>query len=507
MKCFQSVSGKTLVGFLCLQMAIGCTKTFQVPRGDWGGIPEGQRITVTTLDGKRTAFDTAAFYEDRLEGRKEGLHADPYLRIPLDSIEYVEFQKTDMGPVIVLAAGFVAGMAISSALGKNDERPPDRPLPTPSSCPLVYSFNGAGYTLDSETYSGSVAKGLEREDLDNLEHLVEVDGRYRLRMANQRPETQYTDEVSLLVLDHPANSIPLPDADGSVHLVQNLQRPLSAEGFSGKNALSEVYEEDHRSWTGLPLEEANPAVDSDLRDGLVVELPWPNGEHPYLVIRARNTPLAPFALEQFLELQGDGLVPWYRRLKQEEELQGRVREWIEREGWLEVSVEVEGRWVHQGYMRDVGPNLPKAQVVALNLPFEASEAVRVKLESARGLWEVDEVLLGVGTQEVPRVTEAILETALTRGHGDVSELLRAPDEEYFSALEGDEVELTFLAPESPAPGLTRSVLLRTRGFYHLYTRHSGPPQTELVDRVLSEPLFGNRLVLMKWRALHPDRER
>ncbi|MCJ7629577.1 MAG: hypothetical protein MUO50_14470 [Longimicrobiales bacterium] len=493
-----SVSFGTILALLCS----GCVSTKQIQRTDWGAIPSGQKITVTVLDGTRSNLSTAAVYQDHLEGTvlDQDLAAD--VRIPLDSIEYIEIRRVNLGPVVVLAAGVAAGVVIGAALGKDDTRPLPRPEP-PSSCPLVYSFDGSDYVLDSETFSGALAQGLERVDLDNLEHLAESDGHYRLLLANERLETQYTDELALLAVDHPVGTWVLPDSRGILHLIEDLRSPLSARGLRGEDALDAVMLEDERKWTGAPVEEADLSVDADLRDGLVLTFDRPAGATAYLVVRALNTPLAPFALEQFLELQGDQLVPWYRQVKTDPGLRRRFQEWVEREGLLQVSLYADDQWVPQGSLRDVGPNLPKTQVALLDLSAVSAETVSVKLEAARGLWAVDRVTLGAGTPALQVAEGVTLEGAVTRDGRDVSASLRAADGAYHTALEGDTVELTFTAQPPPGPGMARSFLLRTQGFYHIQTRHSGPPRTELAERILAEPLFGNRFLLLRWRALHP----
>ena len=118
-----------------------CVSTQKIEREDWGAIPEGKKVDVTTVNGSRTTLRTVAVYMDYLEGTEIVWDADRNVRIPLDSIEYLEIQKIALGPVVVLAAGVAAGVAIAAALGEDDTRPP--PRPPVGSCPFVYSFDGS----------------------------------------------------------------------------------------------------------------------------------------------------------------------------------------------------------------------------------------------------------------------------------------------------------------------------------------------------------------------------
>ena len=61
-------------------------------------------------------------------------------------------------------------------------------------------------------------------------------------------------------------------------------------------------------------------------------------------------------------------------------------------------------------------------------------------------------------------------------------------------------DIEFDVPERPDPGLSRSVILKSRGFYYLYVSQRGPNRAELADRILDEPLVGNRYILQRWLA-------
>jgi hypothetical protein len=257
---------------------------------------------------------------------------------------------------------------------------------------------------------------------------------------------------------------------------------------------------DTEYWVGAPLETVDLTRDGDLRDGLVMSFKIPPGPDAVLVVRARNTPLGPFALSEFLGLQGDSLISWYRQLDKDENLQELVENWIEREGYLQIAVDIGGEWVPQGYFRDVGPNMPKTQVASLDLSGVRGNLVRLKLESARGLWELDRVALGNEAPVSGRVWEITASRARDRKGRDVAPELARADGSYYTALPGDTVELEFRAPPLPPPQQTRSILARTTGFYHMWTSHSGPSRPEIAGRILSEPLFGNRFLLLKWRA-------
>lgn len=458
---------------------------------DWGAIPRDATIRITTLDGTTRTLTDAVAFTDAIEG--VDIDSDATLRVPLDSIEYIENRSGPSAlPILVAAAALVSAIAIIGAQGESDVRPAPTPV---SSCPFLYSFDGTGYVFDSETYAGAITRGLERTDVDNLRHLAAVDGRYRMLLTNERPETEYTDALNLLVVDHTAGADVYPDAHGEPRVFAGGVSATSAERIRGGDDREVLAARDGRFWTGDPVETANISLDSELRDGVVLRFPRPPSDRALLAVEAQNTPLAPQAIELFLGLQGDHVVDWYRRVDHDADTRAMVKGWIAREGTLHVSVWVDGAWQLQDMLLDVGPLLPKTQVASLDLSAVEGDEVSIRLESARGIWTLDWVALGAEADAALVVTELVPVRAVDARGRDRSAVLAAQDGAYHTALEGDRVELEFLVPSGPPAGRERTVLARTTGFYHLHVTGEGPAQTALTERILSEPLFGNRYLL------------
>jgi hypothetical protein len=147
----------------------------------------------------------------------------------------------------------------------------------------------------------------------------------------------------------------------------------------------------------------------------------------------------------------------------------------------------------------VGPMLAKTQLADLDLRGVTGDDVRVRVEGARGLWAIDWIALGIepeGGLESASLSPSRASDARGR---DLTTILASADGEYYTALEGDRVELEFQAPPPPRAGLVRTVLSRITGFYHMGTSRGGPAQTQLSERILAEPLFGGRYLIEQLR--------
>ena len=465
-----------LTWILALAVCAAYHNRREVERRDWPAIPENNNITVRTLDGGVREFNAFVFTTTGLSAwrrRADSVRVDSTL-VPLDSIAVVRVSAFNRSGTLLLVAAATTAAFIVLQQTKSDVRPEPVPGP-PSSCPFIFSFDGENYVFDSETYAGAVAKGLERSDVDNLEHLRAVGGRYRLRVKNDRPETDYTDELTLLVADHPRATRAVPDATGTVHVVGEGVRPISTSEFGGDTIPSRA---------GWEVAFRRPPGSSDT---------------VALVVRARNSLLAPFVIEKTLSLLGSDVYAWYASMRTQLVTRAVVRAWMETESYLEVRTSnAEGApWRTVARLPDVGAALAKTNVVVVDLGKAHGDTVRVRLESSPGLWLLENVELaayhGRAATQSLRAAHAVDE----RGT-DVSALLAERDGKYVVTTRGSVLSLEFEAPTAPAPDMTRSVLARTTGHYYMETDEGGTPRRAVVERLMRDRAFAQSYFADGW---------
>lgn len=333
------------------------------------------------------------------------------------------------------------------------------------SCPHLYAYDGSAYRLDADLASGALYRGAEREDLDRLESLRAVDGAYRLRLANDLEEVDFVDTLELLVVDAPLGTEVLPTQSGALVAVRAARPPLSTA-------------------------RASLHVDGNPRDAITYEFSRPSTDRALLVVRARNTRFAEAAFVRYMATMGQGVRPLMELRAASDEscacYQRYITAEIERMGfplWISVGDA-------RASLQPVGPAVLRAQALPIDLPRDAGDRVRVRLEATPRFWEIASVELAPYDPEP-------LDVRVLAPVGPSSALLGEADGHRASLRPGEHLDVRFDAPPPPADGRARTVVARLRGYYDL---DIGGPAGVNVARMIAHragwvslPRFAERL--------------
>jgi hypothetical protein len=414
--------------------------------------------------------------------------------------------RTELHPVsvgrtvgaVALGATIVAvGVALIQNSGS--DQPPPPPPPTTLSCPLVYSWDGQDWRLDSGTFGGAITRGLARTDIDNLDHLRVVDGRIRLRMANELAETDYVDRVSLLMVEHPVGTTVAPGTDGSVHVLSALAAPIRATDDRGRDVLPRVAERDDWSWeSDLVVRDAS-AHSPELRDGIDVTFHRPAGSRTArLVVDAHNTPWSAHLLVEMIRAHGSETSAWYAALDGNPEMARAFGRHLAEQAFLRVSVQSDDEWVPQGVVWEAGPEIVKRQVIEVDLGALEEDVVTLRLDAPPAFWRIDRVRMEFDGAEGPEtalsVTSLEASSARTAAGVDVRAVLADADDHHVVLETGERVDLTFDAPDA-TPGVERTFLLDSHGWYRVHTTDEGKPDRDVLRRIETEPAGVSRIAV------------
>lgn len=389
-----------------------------------------------------------------------------------------------VGTVLVLGA--VGGLAVIALSGSTHSATTST-ASYGGSCPHVYSWSGSGWQLDSGTFGGSQFAAAQLTDHDLLEHLVPQDGKLRLRLVNEMPEAENTDALSLRVVDHPAGTRVVPTAAGKLVTFRNPTGPLVATDLRGVDALDLVSTRDGREWTS-DLSDRDPRRVDDARDGLLLQFPKPpRAKRAKLWITARNTQWAADMLEYLLSELGPALPGWYATMNTEPAARKAFSAFMEREGSLVARVKTPGGWTARGVVSVAGAEILKDQALEIPVDDVPGDRVTLRLDAPVAFWTVDSVAVSFEDDEPLEVRDLAPASAEADDGADVLPLLAAIDGERYATVRGNHAELSFDAPAAPRPGMSRSYVLVSTGYYVPDVPPNAHPDPAEFARVTSDP--------------------
>ena len=450
-------------------------------------IPEDdpEEVRVTLSDRSVATFETPRLEGDSLVGRT--WKGGPERSVALADVLQVEVRKLSITKTSLLTVGLgFTTLLVVAAIAEATDDDTRTVTGVQPSCPLVYSWDGESWRLDSGTFGGAILPSLARTDVDNLDHPVaSPEGLVRLRVANELPETDFLDALSLLVVDHDPGITVSPASDGSLHAIGRPVRPLAARDVEGRDVLPRVSERDGWSWESALTTAAGTAQDA--RDGVVVEFERPaSAAEARLVVDAHNTPWAAFLLMELLRARGSGLAEWYAVMDTDPTRAGEFFGNLARQAFLEIQLWTPDGWASQGLLWEAGPEIVKRQVVPLDLSGIGDGPVRVRLVAPASFWLIDHVAIDFGPEAPFTVEPVPLRSARDFQGGDVRPRIDAIDGEYLVMETGDAAEVSFRVSDAPA-GTSRTYLLRSTGWYRVDARRHGEPDTALLERIEREP--------------------
>ncbi len=444
--------------------------------------------------------------------------------LPTADIKRIE--TSTVSAPLTLGAIALVGVAVAAVVSATDQ-----PKPTYTggslwckasepnctfSCPLIYSWDGDAWWLDSGTFGGAITPALTRTDLDNLVRARPTKGVLRFLLTDEANETEHVDAFTVLAVDHPVGTTIAPDAraNETFHVLGQTSAPLAARDLMDREVLAQVSQPDGRVWESR-LDGRDPANPAHLRDGLDLTFARPTGtDRAQLVIDAQNTEWSSALMGQMVSAFGRLTSSWYdpgTTVAASEPMRRAQRE----EGFLTVRIWNGTTWRPAGVVWEAGPEVAKRQVLPLDLTGIPGDQIRVRLESAPAFWDIDYV--GLGAAVDAKVTTHTLTTtrATSRRQPDALDRLVAADGRTLDMEYGDTVQVEVRDATPPARGMTRSYLGRTTGWYRIHGRDNADPDIAMLTALAQQPHGAARiavsqlnemLTLLSQQAGHANRQ-
>jgi hypothetical protein len=369
------------------------------------------------------------------------------------------------------------------------------------SCPAVYSWDGSREYYESETVAGAIFKNAERISYDVLKHLKPINGKLELKLKNEKPETDYVNELKLIAVDVKENIKVIPDMDGKLFTISRPVNPKTCLDFSGNDKLADISKDDDKYWES-DLNAKDFSKESGTRDGLILEFNKPlTAPKAKLVIRAINTGLMNYAFEELQKLKGRALLKWYYDL--DNNLQERIKLFnlLYRYAFLNIKIMKNGVWKSVRQMIYTGADIEKEQVTDLDIGEIPGNNLKIKIESTAGLWKINNIYIDYSAESEYESTELSAEKATDSFGCDITDLLLKSDNKYYTAVNKESASLIF--NDIPLKeNLKRFYILKTGGYYLQWFPKMTNEPSETFSRIMDEPYYGCKIYLPRWRELN-----
>jgi len=433
---------------------------------------------ITTKEGELYRVRTARWAGDSLV-------CETYLpvSVPLSEVQLAWFRSVNTGATIVQALEIAAAVALLAvvivlyvlapdvidALAKTtDVFAMDEETPAP---PPVYLKFWENYFVDAELHGPTAGQGFTMTEWAAAENVTTQGAQTKFLLRNELDEPKATDELRIVLVDHPPGMSVVPDLTGTMHTVRGAVAPKKARDRRGRDILPLVAAKDGRFWM-TSAEEKNPRKKEDLRDELIFEFPKPPGaKRAKLLINATNTAWASNFASSFIEVPGTGSYERLPKANTSNLAGGRARDWYREDEFYRLRVWAETRngWQTRQMIYSGGPFVAKDMVYDMNIKGTPGSTLKVKLMPPAGFWKIDRVAVDYSTDSASPPLELMADEAVVPGltTGEVLDALAREDGKCLMLPNrGDTAVITFTAPPLPA-GKERSIILKTACRYEI----------------------------------------
>ena len=335
------------------------------------------------------------------------------------------------------------------------------------SCPFVYTYDGETYHFEHEAIPFTVNKALESTSYAPLHRLVDVNGKYHLKIAETLEDKSFVRGFNLMAVDYLSDSGIegiCPDIFGNIHTIKQRIAPTAFVDSSGRSLLEKVTIKGEIFGSDSSMLGQGEYVQSYRA---TFDRPENAIEKGKLMISLQSTEFARSCWHWFLDvMDGVNNTWWLEKALETQPLRDMFLDFIS-----VVNVKVElwngNEWIEQGIIQP-GLYLLEEFLVPLDLDLldGGAKDVKVRISSGTGFYEIDQISIDYSPNESVSTQALTPVTALFNQTENVKSVIGDFDSaEWVRMLPGDEIDLVYTAPEI-ANGYNRDFVVAVKGYYH-----------------------------------------
>ncbi len=336
-------------------------------------------------------------------------------------------------------------------------------------CPHNYTFDGDKYQYNNSLFTGATAPNLERHDYKTLPDYRPEKTNYSMLVKNEENESQFTNLMELIVVNHPENVSIVLDKQGNIYTLLKRESPLNIIDDLGNDLSSFTNYVDDNPYTFDQLSE-------DYFSHIYSTFKVNNTKNAKIIIRSKNSSWGGLVYHSFAELMGKNYKKWVKHnLKR---TQKEVQEDLAEAGIpLMVEVKKSGEWVYLETIDLIGE--VNYNEVAISVPshFLSDTTVTFRITSGYKFWELDAVQMDFSEPQKIHVQNLKPKSAF--GNQDFTNAISFDDVDYMKHLNtGDTTLIIF--ENLPKSEESRSLFLHSKGYYQSKNQYFGPTNWQAI---------------------------
>ncbi len=334
-------------------------------------------------------------------------------------------------------------------------------------CPFLYAWDGKNYSFVDATISSAFLKRYEETTYDWIHNIKPRNNSYELVLAGSLEDIWFINDLNLIAVDHPDDTIVLPDSKGNFHTLKNT-KPASVFDEKGNN-ISRIFEDQDTVYWESNLNWST----QDVMDYLYIEVPEEHQDTIKLVVDVRSTELSDMKLWYVLHnILGSKNNDFVIKL-------------IEHTPLFKLSFDINS-YLTAGFIvqyhdgknwKDYDPmdTLPSYsayfnRTIVIPLNVSKNQADRIRLKLPVGMHQID--YLGVDTSDQENIQ--VHNLSLTKAHlysesgtkVNVLQNVSRKDDNYAFMKQGEYIKYDFAA-NLTKPDVKRSYFGTVGGYYYV----------------------------------------
>ena len=376
------------------------------------------------------------------------------------------------------------------------------------SCPYIYSWDGNKFVLEGEAFGVGLGKKLEYETCTVVPHLKNQNGKLRVRLTNERPESHFFNRVKLVAVETDVNSKVYTDNHNSLWAVKNPEKLLSALNHSEN--ISALLEKDDNVYWQSDLSSAN--AKSGYEDRLYVNfLKEEKADTASLIISAINTEVSSVVFKKLQELLGNNYSDFMKAAENDPEITNILKETLVRSS-LKIDVWDGKEWTYVDMIYPEANHVKFKKLLRLPLNPAAGDTIKLRLRCLTDVWKLDAVMIDESYSQKLKPVDVKIISAKSGGK-DVYSSIKNIDDNYTVILPGEKIDLEFESPENTGGGRISYALLADGYLYEWLITGKGfsvngnnnfyhsSPKMELVKELFKNMDMFLPVIYDEWRTV------